>query len=92
MVSCYRRHYSCYCHKKHKSFTLCKNMRLLWQQIPTAWDVMLNGLTGTNTKITTAWDVMLNGLTGTNISEEPAALTFKEEENECTRLLWNVGT
>jgi len=34
---------------------------------------------------------MLNGLTGTNISEEPAALTFKEEENKCTRLLWNVG-
>jgi hypothetical protein len=30
---------------------------------------------------------MLNSLIGTNISEEPAALTFREEENECTRLL-----
>jgi hypothetical protein len=30
---------------------------------------------------------MMNSLIGTNISEEPAALTFREEENECTKLL-----
>ena len=36
MVSCSWKHYSCHCHKKHKSLTLCKNMRLLWQQIPRA--------------------------------------------------------
>jgi hypothetical protein len=41
----------------------------------------------TNTKIIVALDVMLNSLNGTNISQEPAALTFRVEENECTRLL-----
>jgi hypothetical protein len=30
---------------------------------------------------------MLYSLTDKNISEECAALTFREEENECTRLL-----